>query len=59
MAHRRLKSESLYCNLGKKEGAMMLDTESDQAIAPGEAISKDVDVMVLSKARNGICIWEL
>ena len=38
---------------------MMLDTESDQAIAPGEAISKDVDVMVLSKARNGICIWEL
>lgn len=32
-------------NLGKKEGAVMLDTESDMAIAPGEAISKDVEVM--------------
>jgi len=32
-------------NLGKKEGAVMLDTESELAIAPGEAISKDVDVM--------------
>ncbi len=32
-------------NLGKKEGAVMLDTESDAAIVPGEAIMKDVEVM--------------
>jgi len=32
-------------NLGKKEGAVMLDTESEDAIIPGEAIMKDVDVM--------------
>ena len=32
-------------NLGKKEGAVMLDTESENAIIPGEAIMKDVEVM--------------
>lgn len=32
-------------NLGKKEGAEMLDTESDAAIVPSEAIMQDVDVI--------------
>jgi hypothetical protein len=32
-------------NLGKKEGAVMLDTESDKTIVPCEAIMHDVDVM--------------
>ena len=40
-----IKVNPYTINLGKKEGAVMLDTESDQAIIPGEAISKDVDVM--------------
>ena len=32
-------------NLGKKEGAVMLDTESDAAIVPSESIMHDVDVI--------------
>lgn len=32
-------------NLGKKEGAVMLDTESEAAIVPSEAIMQDVEVM--------------
>jgi len=40
-----IKVNPYTINLGKKEGAVMLDTESDRAIIPGEAISKDVDVM--------------
>jgi hypothetical protein len=40
-----IKVNPYTINLGKKEGAVMLDTESADAIAPGEAISKDVDVM--------------
>jgi len=40
-----IKVNPYTINLGKKEGAVMLDTESDLAIVPGEAISKDVDVM--------------
>ncbi|MBK7307928.1 MAG: FAD-dependent monooxygenase [Chitinophagaceae bacterium] len=40
-----IKVNPYTINLGKKEGAVMLDTESDMAIAPGEAISKDVEVM--------------
>jgi len=32
-------------NLGKKEGAMILDTESENAIVPGPSIIKDVEVM--------------
>ena len=40
-----IKVNPYTINLGKKEGAMMLDTESAEAIVPGEAISKDVDTM--------------
>jgi hypothetical protein len=40
-----IKVNPYTINLGKKEGAVMLDTESDEAIVPGEAIIKDVDVM--------------
>lgn len=40
-----IKVNPYTINLGKKEGAVMVDTESDQAIVPGEAILKDVDVM--------------
>lgn len=40
-----IKVNPYTINLGKKEGAVMLDTESDQAIIPGEAICKDVEVM--------------
>ncbi|MBK6633058.1 MAG: hypothetical protein IPG38_00940 [Chitinophagaceae bacterium] len=40
-----IKVNPYTINLGKKEGAMMLDTESEEAIVPGEAIMKDVDVM--------------
>ena len=32
-------------DLGKKDGAVMLDTESDAAIVPCDAIMHDVDVM--------------
>jgi flavin-dependent dehydrogenase len=32
-------------NLGKKEGAIMLDTESEAAIVPSKAIMQDVDVI--------------
>lgn len=40
-----IKVNPYSINLGKKEGAMMLDTESGEAIIPGEAIMKDVEVM--------------
>jgi len=40
-----IKVNPYTINLGKKEGAVMLDTESADAIIPGEAIMKDVDVM--------------
>jgi flavin-dependent dehydrogenase len=40
-----IKVNPYTINLGKKEEAVMLDTESDAAIVPGEAIMKDVDVM--------------
>ncbi len=40
-----IKVNPYTINLGKKENAMMLDTESEDAIVPGEAILKDVDVM--------------
>jgi hypothetical protein len=40
-----IKVNPYTINLGKKENAMPLDTESAAAIAPGESISKDVDVM--------------
>jgi signal transduction histidine kinase len=40
-----IKVNPYTINLGKKEGAVMLDTESENAIIPGEAIMKDVDVM--------------
>ncbi|HMJ48189.1 MAG TPA: hypothetical protein VK498_12730, partial [Ferruginibacter sp.] len=40
-----IKVNPYTINLGKKEGAMPLDTESEKAIAPGDDISKDVDVM--------------
>jgi flavin-dependent dehydrogenase len=40
-----IKVNPYTINLGKKEGAVMLDTESDEAIVPGTAITKDVDVM--------------
>jgi flavin-dependent dehydrogenase len=40
-----IKVNPYTINLGKKEGAVMLDTESEDAIIPGEAIMKDVDVM--------------
>ncbi len=40
-----IKVNPYTINLGKKENAMELDTESGEAIAPGDAISKDVDVM--------------
>ena len=40
-----IKVNPYTINLGKKEGAVMLDTGSAEAIAPGDAISKDVDVM--------------
>lgn len=40
-----IKVNPYSINLGKKENAMMLDTESEAAITPNESISKDVDVM--------------
>jgi flavin-dependent dehydrogenase len=40
-----IKVNPYTINLGKKEGAVMLDTESDQAIIPCAAIMHDVDVM--------------
>ncbi|MEO6491034.1 MAG: FAD-dependent monooxygenase [Ferruginibacter sp.] len=40
-----LKVNPYTINLGKKEDAIELDTESQDAIAPAEAISKDVDIM--------------
>jgi flavin-dependent dehydrogenase len=40
-----IKVNPYTINLGKKEGAVMLDTESADAIVPCEAIMKDVDVM--------------
>ncbi|MBL7703724.1 MAG: FAD-dependent monooxygenase [Ferruginibacter sp.] len=40
-----IKVNPYTINLGKKEGAVMLDTESENAIVPSEAVMKDVDVM--------------
>jgi flavin-dependent dehydrogenase len=40
-----IKVNPYTINLGKKEGAVMLDTESENAIIPSEAIMNDVDVM--------------
>ncbi|MEP7237333.1 MAG: FAD-dependent monooxygenase [Ferruginibacter sp.] len=40
-----IKVNPYTINLGKNEGAVMLDTESEQAIIPGDAIMKDVEVM--------------
>lgn len=40
-----MKVNPYTISLGKKENAMPLDTESDLAIEPDPAISKDVDVM--------------
>jgi len=40
-----MKVNPYTINLGKKEGAMELDTESAEAIAPDPSITKDVDVM--------------
>ena len=40
-----MKVNPYTINLGKKEGAVRLDTESPQAIAPSEAITKDANVM--------------
>ncbi len=40
-----LKVNPYTINLGKKENAMMLDTETDDAIIPELYISKDVDTM--------------
>jgi hypothetical protein len=40
-----IKVNPYTINLGKKENAMMLDTESAAAIVPDPSISKDVDVM--------------
>ncbi|CAN5777758.1 hypothetical protein BH11BAC4_BH11BAC4_18830 [soil metagenome] len=40
-----MKVNPYTINLGKKEGAMELDTTSDDAIAPDPAIIEDVDVM--------------
>ena len=40
-----MKVNPYTINLGKKEGAIELDTKSAEAIAPDPAISKDVDVM--------------
>jgi len=40
-----IKVNPYTINLGKKENAMKLDTESADAIAPDPSISKDVDVM--------------
>ena len=40
-----IKANPYTINLGKKEGAVELDTQSADAIAPDPAISKDVDVM--------------
>lgn len=40
-----IKVNPYTINLGKKEGAVLLDTESENAIEPGEAIMKDVEVM--------------
>ncbi len=40
-----IKVNPYSINLGKKENAMMLDTESEAAIAPDDSVSKDVDVM--------------
>jgi hypothetical protein len=40
-----IKVNPYTINLGKKENAIMLDTESADAIAPDPSITKDVDVM--------------
>ena len=40
-----IKVNPYTINLGKKEGAVELDTQSADAISPDPAISKDVDVM--------------
>lgn len=40
-----IKVNPYTINLGKKEGAIMLDTESAEAIEPNHSIIKDVDVM--------------
>jgi flavin-dependent dehydrogenase len=40
-----IKVNPYTINLGKKEGAVMLDTESEAAIVPSEAIMQDVEVM--------------
>jgi hypothetical protein len=40
-----IKVNPYTINLGKKENAIKLDTESADAIAPDPSISKDVDVM--------------
>ena len=40
-----IKVNPYTINLGKKEGAVMLDTETDAAIIPGTSITDDVDLM--------------
>ena len=40
-----IKVNPYTINLGKTDSAMMLDTESAEAIAPDDALTKDVDVM--------------
>jgi hypothetical protein len=40
-----IKVNPYTINLGKNEGAPMLDTESDAAIAPCASVTKDVDLM--------------
>ena len=40
-----IKVNPYTINLGKKENAVMLDTESDDAIAPVTSITDDVDLM--------------
>ena len=40
-----IKVNPYTINLGKNEGAVLLDTESEEAISPDELICKDVDVM--------------
>jgi hypothetical protein len=40
-----MKVNPYTINLGKTANAMELDTTSDEAIAPGTSILKDVDVM--------------
>ena len=52
-----IKVNPYTINLGKKEGAVMLDTESEEAITPGEAIIKRCGCdVVLSKSGGGMTI---